>query len=168
MYNGDMRKYRKSRLKNGFTVITCMDDSTEIVDIDIVVKTGARYEGKGQEGYAHLLEHMLMKGSHHYPTPLDIALFTERAGAYFNAATSNQRLKLELQTVRHRANDMLEFMCDIALHPILDKDVLENEKKVVMQEIDKSDDDHWRRLWTEASKRMLKGHPLANRTLGSK
>lgn len=163
-----MRKYKKSRLRNGFTIITCADSSTEIVEIDIVVKAGARYERKGQEGYAHLLEHMLMKGSHRYPTALDVALFTERAGAYFNAFTSNQRLKLELQTVRHRANDMLEFMCDIVLNPILDNDTLENEKKVVIQEIDKSDDDHWRRLWAEASKRMLKGHPLSNRTLGSK
>lgn len=163
-----MRTYKKTKLKNGLTIITCVDDSTEIVDIDIVIKTGARYEGNHEAGYAHILEHMLMKGSHRYPTPYDVALFTERAGVYFNASTSNQRLMVELQTVRHRANEMLDFMCDIVLNPVLDAEVLENEKKVIMQEIDRSNDDHWRQLAIEANKRMLKGHPLERQTLGSK
>ena len=50
-------------LDNGTRVLLFPDDSKEVVTVNMTVFVGSRHEGYGEAGMAHLLEHMLFKGT---------------------------------------------------------------------------------------------------------
>src|SRR4051812_14767889 len=51
------------RLPNGLRVLLFPDASKPKVTVNITYLVGSRMEGYGETGMAHLLEHMLFKGS---------------------------------------------------------------------------------------------------------
>src|SRR3954471_16480581 len=54
-------------LPNGLHVLLFPDPSRPIVTVNITYKVGSRYEGYGETGMAHLLEHMVFKGTPKHP-----------------------------------------------------------------------------------------------------
>src|SRR5436853_4456031 len=56
-------------LKNGARLLLFPDPSSSTVTVNMTVFVGSRHEGYGETGMAHLLEHMLFKGSKNYPYP---------------------------------------------------------------------------------------------------
>src|ERR1700716_3616474 len=56
------------RFKNGLRFLSYPDPSSGSVTVNMTVLVGSRHEGYGETGMAHLLEHMLFKGSKLYPT----------------------------------------------------------------------------------------------------
>jgi zinc protease len=72
------------RLPNGFRYLLFPDPSASTVTTNMVVLVGSRHEGLGEMGMAHLLEHMLFKGSKLFPK-VDKAL--QEHGAQANATT---------------------------------------------------------------------------------
>src|SRR6478735_2283687 len=51
------------RLDNGLQVLLYRDSSRPTVTVNLTVLVGSRHEGYGEAGMAHLLEHMLFKGT---------------------------------------------------------------------------------------------------------
>jgi len=76
------------RLPNGLRVLLLPDPAAETVTVHITYLVGSRHEGYGEKGMAHLLEHMLFKGTRRHPNPK--AEFTQR-GARWNGTTSEDR-----------------------------------------------------------------------------
>ena len=76
------------RLPNGLKLLTLPDPGVDTVTVHIVYLVGSRHEGYGEKGMAHLLEHLLFKGSKRFPGLKEE--FTRR-GARFNGTTSNDR-----------------------------------------------------------------------------
>ena len=74
-------------LPNGFKVLLFPDASKPTVTINMTVLVGSRHEGYGEAGMAHLLEHMLFKGTPLYPEPTSIPSAMKERGAKFNAST---------------------------------------------------------------------------------
>jgi zinc protease len=72
------------RLANGLRVLLSPDPSLPRVTINLTVFAGSRHEGYGEAGMAHLLEHMLFKGT---PTHPDIPRLLKERGARSNAST---------------------------------------------------------------------------------
>src|SRR5690349_512592 len=60
------------RLDNGVRILLFPDPSSSKVTVNCTVLVGSRHEGYGETGMAHLLEHMVFKGSRLYPKPTDI------------------------------------------------------------------------------------------------
>ena len=54
-------------LENGVRVLLFPDASKEVVTVNMTVFVGSRHEGYGEAGMAHLLEHMLFKGTPDQP-----------------------------------------------------------------------------------------------------
>jgi zinc protease len=76
------------RLANGLRVVLFPDPSKPTVTVNMTYLVGSRYEGYGETGMAHLLEHMMFKGStHHTNIPREL---TEH-GARPNGSTSDDR-----------------------------------------------------------------------------
>ncbi len=71
-------------LENGMRVLLFPDPSRERVTVNITYLVGSRHEGYGETGMAHLLEHMLFKGS---PTYTDPWKLLQDHGADFNGTT---------------------------------------------------------------------------------
>ena len=76
------------RLENGLRVILFPDPSKPKVTVNLTVLVGSRHEGYGEAGMAHLLEHMVFKGT---PTHPDIPGAMKERGASFNGSTSVDR-----------------------------------------------------------------------------
>ena len=161
-----MKKYQNSTLANGLNLITSTDENSDIVTIGLFVKAGARYEAKREFGCAHLLEHMLLKGSKHYPSVFNVAVVTDRAGAYLNASTGAEKVILTIQVAKSALKSVFALLADIIKNPLFNTDILENEKNVIKQEIGKVFDSHLERIWLETVSEIFPGHPLGHHPIG--
>ena len=54
-------------LNNGVKLLLFPDDSKPQFTVNMTVMVGSRHEGYGESGMAHLLEHMLFRGSDQHP-----------------------------------------------------------------------------------------------------
>src|SRR4029450_9332406 len=76
------------RLANGLQVLLAPDDSKPSTTVNLTIRVGSRYENYGETGMAHLLEHMMFKGT---PThPMVWAEFQKR-GLRANGTTAFDR-----------------------------------------------------------------------------
>ncbi|MEX2090708.1 MAG: pitrilysin family protein [Candidatus Paceibacterota bacterium] len=162
-----MNKYRESFLENGLRIITCENNSSTIVDIDVVVKAGFRYENDNQAGYAHILEHMLLKGTQKRPSAFDLSLDIDRKGGYYNAFTGGERVHYLVRIEKRYAEEAMEFLSDILFNSLIDPKTLENEKKVITEELHRSEADHSGFLWRLTLKNLFGEHPLNKSILGT-
>lgn len=71
-------------LPNGLRVLLYPDASRPKVTVNLTIMVGSRHEGYGETGMAHLLEHMVFKGT---PTHPDIPGAMKERGASFNGST---------------------------------------------------------------------------------
>jgi len=76
------------QLENGLRVLLFPDASTPTVTVNLTVLVGSRHEGYGETGMAHLLEHMVFKGT---PTFRDVPKALRDHGANFNGTTNVDR-----------------------------------------------------------------------------
>jgi len=161
-----MSKYKESVLDNGLRIITHEDKSVPIVDIQLVFKAGSRYEEEHQKGYAHILEHMLLKGTTKRPSPVLLAQEIDSKGGYKNAYTSRESLVMILQAADNYAEELLELLSDMFLNSLIDSVTLENEKKVIIEELKRADDNTESFFGRFTFEKLFSGHPLATNILG--
>lgn len=76
------------RLDNGLRVLMLADSSKPTVTVNVTYLVGSRFESYGETGMAHLLEHMMFKGT---PTHTNIPDELSKHGAQANATTSYDR-----------------------------------------------------------------------------
>src|SRR5437867_1662666 len=76
------------RLPNGLLVLLFPDRSKPKVTINLTLFVGSRHEGYGETGMAHLLEHMMFKGTPDHPK---VWKSLADHGAQFNGTTSYDR-----------------------------------------------------------------------------
>jgi zinc protease len=76
------------RLDNGARVLLFPEQSRPTITVNMTVMVGSRHEGYGEAGMAHLLEHMVFKGTPTYP---DVPKALRDHGASFNGTTNQDR-----------------------------------------------------------------------------
>ncbi len=76
------------KLSNGARVLLFPDASRPTISINMTVLVGSRHEGYGEAGMAHLLEHMVFKGT---PTFPEVPKALRDHGANFNGTTNSDR-----------------------------------------------------------------------------
>ena len=76
------------QLPNGLKVLLFPDASQDTITVSVTYLVGSRHEGYGESGMAHLLEHMLFKGTPRHP---DLNNEFQRHGARYNGSTSFDR-----------------------------------------------------------------------------
>ncbi len=72
------------QLDNGLKVLLFPDQSKPTITVNITYKVGSRQENYGETGMAHLLEHMMFKGTPRHP---DIPKDFNARGMRFNGST---------------------------------------------------------------------------------
>jgi zinc protease len=76
------------QLDNGLRVLLFPDHSKPRLTVNLTVFVGSRHEGYGETGMAHLLEHLVFKGTPSHP---NIPQALQGRGAQFNGSTSPDR-----------------------------------------------------------------------------
>lgn len=109
------------------------------VSLGLYLRTGTRDETKEENGLAHFLEHVVFKGSKNYPTPESLMVL-EATGGYKNAGTAQEYTVFEAKLPSDKLDLGLSVLSDIILNPLLKSEELENEKKTILEEISRRND----------------------------
>ncbi|MBK66957.1 MAG: hypothetical protein CMP22_02365 [Rickettsiales bacterium] len=121
-------------LSNGLEVVSEYLPDAPSVTIGLWNNVGACHEQEHEHGLAHLLEHMLFKGTKKR-SALDIAQTVDNMGAYMNAYTSKENTSYYLRCLSEDSFQCLDILADIIQNSEFSDIELEKEKKVIEQEI---------------------------------
>ncbi len=123
------------RLANGLKVLLFPDPSVAKITVNVTYLVGSRHEGRGEGGMAHLLEHMVFKGTPTYPT---IWGALQDRGAEFNGTTSYDRTNYfeTLQATEENLDFALKMEADRMVNSRISAEDLATEMTVVRNEFE--------------------------------
>ncbi|HRC54943.1 MAG TPA: pitrilysin family protein, partial [Kofleriaceae bacterium] len=121
-------------LDNGLTVSISPSATSPMVAIQAWVRVGSADDPPSKAGLAHLVEHLLFKGSRHYRSG-ELAGVIERAGGEVNAWTSPDQTVFHAVVRRAYFPEALEALSDTLVEPRFEPGELERERSVVLQEL---------------------------------
>ncbi len=154
-------------LPNGLHVLLFPDASKPIITVNITYKVGSRHEGYGETGMAHLLEHLVFKGTPRHP---NIPQELSEHGARPNGTTSFDRTNYfeTFDATDENLKWALDLESDRMVNSFIAKKDLESEMTVVRNEYERGENDPGSVLY----KRMLAGvfqwHNYGHSTIGEK
>lgn len=126
------------RLDNGMKVLLFPDASKPTVTVNLTIFVGSRHEGYGEAGMAHLLEHMLFKGT---PTHDNIPKALQDRGASFNGTTWLDRTNY-YETLPAEGNNLefaLRMEADRMMNSSIKASDLKSEMSVVRNEFERGE-----------------------------
>ncbi|MBL6856613.1 MAG: insulinase family protein [Rhodobacteraceae bacterium] len=153
-------------LDNGFRIVTENMSGLKSASVGIWIDTGGRNETLKQNGIAHFLEHMAFKGTLKRSS-LDIAQAIENVGGYINAYTSREMTAYYARVLENDVPLAIDVISDILLNPIFDKQELETERGVILQEIGQSLDTPDDVIFDWLQETAYPDQPLGRTILGS-
>lgn len=123
------------RLANGLRVLLIPDPSQDTTTVSVTYLVGSRHEGYGERGMAHLLEHMLFKGT---PRHSNIKGEFLKRGVRYNGTTSYDRTNYfgTFPASEENLAAMLDLEADRMVNSKVSKDDLESEMTVVRNEFE--------------------------------
>ncbi|MBI4498188.1 MAG: insulinase family protein [Chloroflexi bacterium] len=128
------------RLPNSLRVITAELPGTQAASIAIYVGTGSRYEHRRLNGVSHYIEHMLFKGTRRRPDAMLISEAIEGAGGRMNAFTGKETTCYVAKVPFEKSALAMEVLADMLNESLFDPDEFERERKVIQEEIKRSQD----------------------------
>jgi zinc protease len=126
------------RLDNGLKVLLFPDPSKPQVTVNLTVFVGSRHEGYGEAGMAHLLEHMLFKGTPDHP---NIPKVLKEHGARFNGSTWLDRTNYfeTLPATPENLEFAIRLEADRLVNSYVKREDLESEMTVVRNEFERGE-----------------------------
>lgn len=156
---------RVERLSNGLTVIVDEDHSAPVAAMQYWVGAGSRTETDKQAGITHLIEHMIFKGTQKRK-PGELAWEIESMGGSINAYTGPDYTVYHVTIASRFAWEGLEALTDAIQHASFDPLELDQEKKVVLEEIRMGEDRPQVRLQKALFAEVYKTHPYGRPVIG--
>jgi len=155
------------RLDNGLKVLLVPDSSVDQVMVHITYLVGSRHEGYGEKGMAHLLEHMLFKG-----TPANPRLKEEfsRRGVRFNGSTSYDRTNY-FETLAATGENLgwaLGIEADRMLNAYVRRSDLDSEMTVVRNEFESGENNPGGVLRQRMMQAAFGWHNYGNSVIGAR
>ncbi len=126
---------KKITKKSGLRVIYVPISTSNVVTTMLLFGAGSRDEAVETAGIAHVLEHMHYKGTKKRPTSFEIADFIESIGGEHNAFTGKEYTGYYTKVASKNLEKAFDFLSDLLINPLFDAEGLENEKKVILQEL---------------------------------
>ena len=155
------------RLPNGLRFLLFPDQSKQQITVNITYLVGSRHEGYGETGMAHLLEHLLFKGTPNHP---DIpAELTER-GAFPNGTTWLDRTNY-FETFPANDDNLvwaLDLEADRMVNSFVSKDDLDSEMTVVRNEMESGENNPTGVLQARVASTAYLWHNYGNSTIGAR
>jgi len=157
----------KTKLPNGQTVIVKEVHENPTVIVDTWIRTGSIDENEDNNGVAHFLEHLFFKGSENYPDK-EFDKILESKGAVTNAATSRDFTHYYILIPSKDFETAVKLQADMLTRPLIPQNELEQERNVVIREIEKGNDSPQRKLFHNFGKAFYKNSPYRREVIGTK
>ena len=155
------------KLDNGMDVLLFPDESKEVVTVNMTVFVGSRHEGYGEAGMAHLLEHMLFKGTPQHP---NVPKVLQDRGARFNGTTWVDRTNY-YETLP-ASDDNLEFALKLEADRLVNSNILgedlQSEMTVVRNEFERGENSPIRVLMQRMQSSAYDWHNYGKSTIGNR
>jgi len=156
-----------NQLSNGITVITEELPYLLSSSFGIWVKAGSANEDDNNNGIAHIIEHMLFKGTTSR-TAKQIADEMAKIGGNMNAFTSKECTSFYATTLSEHLTIAVDIISDMMINSLIDEKALKKEKGVILEEIDMYDDSPEDLVHEMLQQRVWKDHPLGYIISGTK
>jgi len=154
-------------LGNGLRVLLFPDATKPTVTVNVTYLVGSRQENYGETGMAHLLEHLMFKG-----TPSIASVFQElgRRGMRFNGSTFFDRTNyFETFTASDENLDWaLAMEADRMVNAFIARKDLDTEMTVVRNEFESWENNPQRVLWGRLQATAFDWHNYGNLSIGAR
>jgi len=155
------------RLENGLRVLLMPDATKATTTVNVTYLVGSRHENYGETGMAHLLEHLVFKGTPSIPN-----VFAElgRRGMQFNGTTSFDRTNyFETFSASDETLDWaLAMEAERMTQSLFAKTDLDTEMTVVRNEFEMGENDPRRVLWKRVQAMAFDWHNYGNTSIGAR
>lgn len=159
--------YIRQVLSNGLTVYYDPVSEARSVAMGLWVRAGSRYEGTGEAGMTHFLEHMCFKGTPS-KSAQEIANEMDLLGGEMNAFTSQEMTCFYSHVLSENAERAASLLGDLLTHSVFDPEETLRERGVVIEEIAESQDDPEDQVVQQLYEVHFGSHPMALPILGTR
>ncbi len=155
------------QLKNGLRVLLFPDPSKPTITVNITYMVGSRHENYGETGMAHLLEHLVFKGTPKHPNiPKEL---TEH-GTRPNGTTSFDRTNYfeTFQATNENLEWALDLESDRMVNSFIARKDLDSEMTVVRNEFEQGENSPQNVLTERMLSTAFLWHNYGNTTIGAR
>lgn len=155
------------KLSNGITVVMETMPYLKSAAFGVWVRVGSANEDSSNNGIAHMIEHMLFKGTKNRNAK-QIADEMAKIGGNINAFTSKECTSYYATTLSEHLPLAIDIIGDMLNHSLIEEKALKKEKGVIIEEIDMYDDSPEDLVHEMLQQRIWKDHPLGYMISGTK
>jgi len=155
------------RLKNGLRLLLFPDQTKETVTVNITYHVGSKHENYGETGMAHLLEHLVFKGT---PTHKDIPSELSSHGARPNGTTWTDRTNYfeTFSATDENINWALDMESSRMVDSFIAKKDLDSEMTVVRNEFERGENSPFGVTLKRSMAAAFSWHNYGKSTIGAK
>jgi len=157
----------KKVLTNGLTVLVRPSHAVPKVSIQLWYNVGSKDEKTGEKGIAHLIEHMIFKGTAKL-SESDINMITQKLSGVCNAFTSYDYTGYLFDFPSHHWHEALPIMADCMRNCTFKQELLNSEMKAVIQELKMYRDNYSSSLLEHMISTIFNDHPYHYPIIGYK
>lgn len=156
-----------NKLSNGITVVMETMPYLKSASFGVWVKVGSANEDESNNGIAHMIEHMMFKGTKNR-TARQIADEMARIGGNLNAFTSKECTSYYATALSEHLPMAIRIIGDMLNNSLIDEKALKKEKSVILEEIDMYEDSPEDLGHDMLQQKIWRGHPLGYIISGKK
>ncbi|HLU00035.1 MAG TPA: pitrilysin family protein [Burkholderiaceae bacterium] len=155
------------RLENGLRVLLAPDASKANTTVNMTYLVGSRHENYGQTGMAHLLEHMLFRGT---PSLRNALAEFSRRGLAANGTTNADRTNYyaTFATDPETLEWYLRWQADVMVNALIDAEDLKAEMPVVRNEMERGENNPFQVLLQQMTATAFRWHNYGKSTIGAR
>ena len=157
--------FAKTVLDNGIRVVSQEMPDHRSVSLGIWVENGSRHEARHENGISHFIEHLLFKGTERR-TAAQIAEEMDAVGGVLNAFTAKEHTCYYAKVLDENLPLAIDLLSDIFLHSSFEREEIERERSVILQEISQAEDTPDDYVHDLFSLDFFQDHPLARPICG--
>ncbi|MBN1143073.1 MAG: insulinase family protein [Bacteroidales bacterium] len=158
-------EYHIHTLPNGIRLIHRFVDSP-VAHLGLFINTGSRDEQENEHGLAHLIEHMLFKGTAKRRAYYILSRM-EDVGGELNAYTTKEETCIHGTFFNQYYGRALELISDIAFNSSFPANELKKEREIILDEINSYKDSPSELIFDEFEEMLFHGNPLGRNILGN-
>jgi len=140
--------------------------SSPVAYCALSIKAGTRDEAEGSNGVAHLVEHMLFKGTKSKGAKR-INNLLESLGGELNAYTTKEETVIHATVLKEDISKAVELLSDLAFNSIFPEKELLKEREIILEEIDSYKDTPSEQIFDDFDCNIFGAHPLSRPILGT-
>ncbi len=155
------------RLDNGLRILLSPDASKPNTTVNMTYLVGSRHENYGQTGMAHLLEHMLFRGTPSLPDAL--GEFSRR-GLAANGSTNSDRTNYyaSFSADPETLDWYIHWQADAMLNATISQEDLDSEMTVVRNEMERGENNPFQILMQKMQAAAFQWHNYGTSTIGAR